>query len=335
MSKRGNIAIFVPHLGCPNQCSFCNQKTITHTKVQPTADFVRQECENALLINKDRDVELEIAFFGGSFTAIEPSYMEELLKAAHEYLKYDKITGIRLSTRPDAIDKPRLDILKKYGVTAIELGAQSMNDEVLKLNLRGHDSKAVFDASKMIKDYGFSLGLQMMTGLYGDSDETIIKTAEDFIKIKPDTVRIYPTVVLKDTFLDELREECKFIPRTAEDSVDICAKLITMFEENDIKVIRVGLHAEQSVEENMTGGAYHPAMRELCESRIFLNKILKEISNKNISGNHIMINVNPKDISKVLGQKKSNIVRLTNMGYNIKINQDVKVLIGEIQITAD
>ena len=332
MSKKGNIAIFVPHLGCPNQCSFCNQKTITHTKTQPTADFVRQECEKVLLINKDRDVKLEIAFFGGSFTAIEHSYMEELLQAASEYLKYDKIIGIRLSTRPDAIDENILEILKKYGVTAIELGAQSMDDEVLKLNLRGHDSKAVFNASRLIRKYGFSLGLQMMTGLYGDNDETILKTAEDFIKIKPDTVRIYPTVVLKDTYLDKLRENGKFIPRTAENSVDICAELITMFEENDIKVIRVGLHAEESVEENMTGGAYHPAMREICESRIFLNKIKNAIIEKNLPKGELSIQVNPRDISKIIGQKKSNIVTLANLGYNIKIRQNNKIEIGAIDI---
>ncbi len=332
MSKKGNIAIFVPHLGCPNQCSFCNQKTITDTKTQPSGDFVKQECENALRINKDRDIKLEIAFFGGSFTAIDPMYMEELLQAAHEYLKYDKIAGIRLSTRPDAIDEKILDILKKYGVTAIELGAQSMDDDVLKLNLRGHDSKAVFKASKLIKDYGFSLGLQMMTGLYKDNDETIMKTAYDFIKIKPDTVRIYPTVVLKDTFLDELRQQGKYNPPTAQESVDICAKLITMFEENNIKVIRVGLHAEKSVEENMTGGAYHPAMRELCESRIFLNKILNKIENQNIPKGELEISVNPRDISKVLGQKKSNIVTLDKLGYNIKIRQNNSVKIGEIDI---
>lgn len=335
MRKKGNIAIFVPHLGCPNQCSFCNQRTITHTVSEPDGNFVREECRKALEINKDKDIECEIAFFGGSFTAIEYSYMTELLEAASEFLDNDRITGIRISTRPDAIDEKILDTLKHYGVTAIELGAQSMDEEVLKINRRGHTAQDVFRASEMIKSYGFSLGLQMMTGLYGDSDETILKTARDFIKIKPDTVRIYPTVVLKNTYLDILRQEGRFTPRSAEDSVEICAELMEMFKSEGIKVIRVGLHAEEWVENDATGGAYHPAMRELCESRIFLKKILKILDEKHIPEGNIEIFVNPRNISKVVGQKKSNIVKICDLGYNAKVRADSSLNEDEIMLSWD
>ena len=335
MSRKGNIAIFVPHLGCPNQCSFCNQRTITHTVSEPDGNFVRDECKKALEINKDKDIECEIAFFGGSFTAIEYDYMTELLQAASEFLDNEKITGIRISTRPDAIDERILTTLKHYGVTAIELGAQSMDENVLKLNRRGHTAEDVFKASEMIKSYGFSLGLQMMTGLYGDSDETIMKTARDFIKIKPDTVRIYPTVVLKHTYLDTLRREGKFIPRSAEDSVDICADLIEMFKKEDIKVIRVGLHAEEWVKNDATGGAYHPAMRELCESRIFLKRIMKILNEQDFPQGNIEIHVNPTNISKVIGQKKSNIVKMRNLGYNAKVKADYSLDKEQIILSSD
>ncbi|MBR7061045.1 MAG: radical SAM protein [Eubacterium sp.] len=192
--KKGNISIFVPHLGCPKQCSFCNQKTITGKQNQPTPEDVEKALETAL---KRRGYEYEIAFFGGSFTAIDRQYMISLLEAAFPYIENGSVKGIRISTRPDCIDTETLDILKKYGVSSIELGAQSMDDEVLQANLRGHTAKDVENASKLIKEYGFELGLQMMTGLYKDTDEKAIETAKKIIALKPETVRIYPTVVLK------------------------------------------------------------------------------------------------------------------------------------------
>ncbi|MEG2073436.1 MAG: radical SAM protein, partial [Angelakisella sp.] len=163
----GNIAIFVPHSGCPQQCSFCNQKTISGTQNPPTGEEAAQLCKDALAGLPTHQGQVEIAFFGGSFTAIPREYMMELLAAVQPYLSDSRVKGIRLSTRPDAIDRRRLDILQSYGVTAIELGAQSMDDRVLAMNRRGHTAQSVRDASALIKEYGFSLGLQMMTGLYG------------------------------------------------------------------------------------------------------------------------------------------------------------------------
>ena len=201
--KHSNIAIFVPHAGCPHKCSFCDQRTISGAQHSPTGQEVTAVCAQAAEEMKEPG-NAEIAFFGGSFTAIDRGYMLELLKAAHPFVQEGKVKGIRISTRPDCITPEILDILKQYGVTAIELGAQSMVDEVLEANERGHCASDAVNASALIRLYGFELGLQMMTGLYKSSPERDMETMRRIIGISPDTVRIYPTVVLKGTALAEI-----------------------------------------------------------------------------------------------------------------------------------
>lgn len=259
----------------------------------------------------------EIAFFGGSFTAIDRDYMISLLEAAKPYLS--SFYGIRISTRPDYIDKEVLSLLKVYGVTSVELGAQSMDDAVLAANNRGHSAADVVGASKLIKDFGFSLGLQMMTGLYKSDFNKDIYTAEQFIKLKPDTVRIYPTVIMKDTELADLYLNKKFEPYTLLQSVDLCSKLIEMFYENNINIIRLGLHYSDSLVQNSLGDNYHPAFKELCENNIFFNKFLtlaKEATDFNT------VYINQKSLSKFIGQKKNNLKKLYEMGYRFEIKFD-------------
>ena len=321
-TAHANIAVFVPHNGCPHQCSFCNQRTITGHSAQPSPDDVRSAIETAAAHPKP-GAYTELAFFGGSFTAIDRDYMISLLEAAQPYFGNGTINGIRCSTRPDCIDDEVLTILKKYRVTAIELGAQSMRDEVLTANTRGHTADDVRRASRRIKEYGIELGLQMMTGLYMSSDEDDIYTAREIIAQKPATVRIYPTVVLKGTELARLYEQGAYRPKDAEQSAELCARLLTMFEQNDIRVIRVGLHAEKSLEENYIAGAYHPAMRELCESRILLGRMRTLLEQSGKSSAHII--VNPRELSKALGQKKRNIEILKNEGYEVSIKADTSV----------
>ncbi len=272
----------------------------------------------------------EIAFFGGSFTAIDREYMTSLLSSTREYIKHFK--GIRISTRPDCIDEEILDFLRDYGVTSIELGAQSMSDEVLSLNRRGHNKECVYKASELIKNSGFSLGLQMMTGLYGSSRELDIQTARDFVSIKPDTVRIYPTVVLKGTYLEQLLIEDKYIPQTVDEAVDLCSVLIPMFELSNINVIRVGLHSSDTMEGSIVAGAYHPAFRELCESKIYLNMILKTIEAQNPPKGNINIFVPSRDISKATGQKRTNLTTLSNIGYNASVIGDNSLMSRQIII---
>ena len=260
----------------------------------------------------------EIAFFGGSFTAIDRQYMLALLKAAQPYLKY--FYGIRVSTRPDAIDSEVLSVLKKYGVTAIELGAQSMDDFVLSLNERGHTAQDVADACALIRSRGFSLGLQMMTGLYGASFEKDIYTARRFIDLRPDTVRIYPTVVMKDTALADAFLSGEYVPYTLEESVSLCAKLILMFAKADIPIIRLGLHYSDSLVKNSLCGNYHPAFKELCESKIFYDSFYRAA--KNTDTKDVTVTVNPRSLSKFLGQKKSNYNAFTASGYRLKLQYD-------------
>ncbi len=312
--KHINVALFVVHKGCPHMCSFCNQRSISGSSADVTPDDVRRAAQTAIATLSESQAQGgEIAFFGGSFTMIERGYMLSLLEAAYEYVEKGIFKGIRISTRPDGISREICDILKQYGVTAVELGAQSLDDRVLELNARGHTAKQVEDACAMLKEYGFETGLQMMTGLYGSDDADSIKTAEKIIAMAPDTVRIYPTVVIKNTALHSLMLEGMFVPKGIEETVELCSRLIPMFENAGIKVIRVGLHSGGGVEESYAGGAYHPALRELCEGRIFFNAALGKLE-KLGKGEYILA-VNPRNVSRMTGQKKQNIRKLQSLGY--------------------
>ena len=317
--KHVNIALFVVHKGCPHMCSFCNQRSISGSQKDITPDDVHSAAQTAIATLSEREAAGgEIAFFGGSFTMVERDYMISLLRAAYEYIEKGIFKGIRISTRPDGISDEICTILKKYGVTAVELGAQSLDERVLALNERGHTAKQVEDACRMLKNYGFEVGLQMMTGLYGSKDADSLETAEKIVALAPDTVRIYPTVVIKGTKLHDLMLKGEFIPKGINETADLCAKLIPMFENAGIKVIRVGLHSGGGVEEGFAGGAYHPALREICEGRIYYNNALSELQ-KQPKGKYILC-VNPKEISKMTGQKKENLTKLREMGYDCTVS---------------
>lgn len=314
-----NVSIFVAHVGCPNICSFCNQHTISGSQSAPTIDEVRSTCEMAFNQIEDKS-NTEIAFFGGSFTAIEKSYMVALLECVQDFIGKDKFVGIRISTRPDCITSKILDILKKYNVTAIELGCQSMKDSVLTANRRGHTAQDVYNACELIKSYGFELGLQMMVGLYTSTIQDEYYTMNEIIKLNPKTVRIYPTVVLKGTHLDELMQSGEYKLYSLDTMVDICADFLTQFNNSGINVIKCGLHSSELVEAEMTGGYYHPAFRELCESRIYRNiieSIVKE--NPNRVNNAYSIFVSSRYISMATGQKKSNIKYFKDRGILLSI----------------
>ena len=322
--KRTNISIFIPHIGCPHKCSFCDQRTISGAQKPPTAEDVTAMLEEQAPRLTERGMTAEIAFFGGRFTAIPRGYMTELLEAASRAVKrFPCYSGMRCSTRPDCVSEEILELLSEYGVTAIELGAQSMSDEVLKANERGHTAEDVRRAARLIKERGIELGLQMMTGLYRDTPENCFYTADEFIKLAPATVRVYPTVILKNTRLGELFERGEYKSFTFDETVDLCAGLLQKFEQNNIRVIRLGLHASKEVERDMLGGVYHPAFREIVESRVFFNEMKKMLSGR--EKGHYLVFTDPRNISKVLGQKKGNIKALAGSGYEI----DVLPLEGE------
>ncbi len=321
-----NISIFVPHIGCPNKCSFCNQRHITGVCKAPHPEDVLKAVEQAKKSPKYNPATIQIAFFGGSFTAINRNYMMSLLKVAKECVQKGDACGIRISTRPDAIDREILTVLKENNVTAIELGAQSLNDRVLKMNNRGHSSANVENASRLIREFGFELGLQIMTGLFNDTDEKAIKTAKKVIEIKPDTVRIYPTVVLKDTHLAALYLDGIYKPQELSEAVNLASKLYLMFTEAGIKVIRLGLHSIES--DAYLAGPWHPAFSELCLSSIMLKKALRLLNEK---GKYI-IYVSKSDVSKMIGQKRSNITYLENKGFLCKVKEKSGLNSLELQI---
>jgi histone acetyltransferase (RNA polymerase elongator complex component) len=295
----------------------------------PSADDVRATVKTALQSNRAKSTEFEIAFFGGSFTAIDKEYMLELLKAACEFVGTNGVRGIRISTRPDAIDEEILSVLKSYGVTAIELGAQSLCDDVLAKNKRGHSADDVITASRLIKDAGFELGLQMMTGLFGSSREKDLYTAKKIVELKPQTVRIYPTITLENTLLASLYRNGDYIPPSLEETVSLCAELKQLFSENGIKVIRLGLHTVDN--ERIVAGPWHPSFGELCESRIILNKITSQLGEK---GTYVAF-VNPKSISKTVGQKRVNIETLLRQGYILRIETCGNIAEDEVEIRKD
>ncbi len=307
MSARENIIpVFVPHLGCPNDCVFCNQRHISGSQLPASAEDVRQAIEKAAALPLN-GAKRQLAFYGGSFTAIPVKEQESLLGAAKEYLDKGIINSIRLSTRPDAIDGEVLKRLKSYGVETIELGAQSMDEKVLLLSGRGHTAKDVEDASGLIKDVGFKLILQMMTGLPGDTDESCIETVKKIIALKPDGVRVYPTVIVRDTALCDLWKAGKYIEHSVEDAVSICSKILPMFEQADIPVIRLGLNPTDDLSGgDAVGGAYHPALGELVKSRIMLNKargLLADVKEDSC----VVLGVEKSKISQMVGQHRQNV----------------------------
>lgn len=320
--KNANVAIFVPHLGCPHDCSFCNQRKIAGQEQQPTPQNVADTARTALQALGENARNAEIAFFGGSFTAIESELMESLLKAAAPFTGDNGFKGIRISTRPDAIDEAILSTLKRYHVTAIELGAQSMNGQVLALNRRGHTPEDVKKASLLILNSGFELGLQMMTGLYGALRQDDMETANEIAELHPKTVRIYPTIVIEGTELARLYRSGSYVPPSLDDTVELCARLLEFFREQNIDVIRLGLHSMPSLTQNYVAGPWHPAFRELCEGKIYRKKAEEALREFFVSNDakEIILTVNPKEISKLAGQNRRNLTALEEQFHvNIKI----------------
>ncbi len=333
MTARNNIIpVFVPHLGCPNDCVFCNQRRISGHIESATAQTVRKAIEDAAALTP-MGTKRQLAFYGGSFTAIPTAYQTELLEAAQPYIRDGIIDSIRLSTRPDAIDVTVLTRLKKYSVTVIELGAQSMSDRVLELSGRGHDSSAVEESSQLIKSFGFDLILQMMTGLPGDTDESCIETTEKIIELKPDGVRIYPTVIVKDTVLCDMWQAGTYKEHTVEDAVRVCSKIVPLFQDAGIPIIRMGLNPTEDLSNgDALGGAYHPALGELVHSRIMLNKA-RTLLTGIPAGSRVTLGVNRSNVSKMIGQHRCNVTSLISEFKlaKLKINE-ANVKNGEICI---
>lgn len=324
MKKEYIIPIFVPHLGCPNDCTFCNQKKISGQKKNITSKDVDKIIEYYLSNFKESDRKIEIAFFGGSFTGIDTNIQEELLLAANKYIKNGKVDGIRISTRPDYINQDILDMLKKYNVKTIELGVQSANDYILNKCKRGHSFEDVKQASKLIRKNKFILGHQMMVGLPDSTQKDEIETAKKLIKLKPKIIRIYPVLVIKDTKLAEDYLKGEYKPNTLEQAVETSAILLKMFKKKKIDVIRIGLQSTDEIcnPENegsqVVAGPYHPAFRQLVESRICYDEFAKKIQKLNNKVKAIKVTVNSNILNNFVGHKRENIKRVKEL-YDIDV----------------
>lgn len=318
--SHANISVFIPHMGCPNACSFCNQRTISSTAHAPSPDEAEDIIRGAYeYMSPEKRRNTEIAFFGGSFTAIDREYMISLLERADKYITCENgFCGIRISTRPDCIDEEILMLLKKYHVTAIELGAQSMNDRVLEMNMRGHTSEDVRRSAAMIKSYGFELGLQMMVGLYGSSPADELYTMNEIVRCAPATARIYPVAVLEGTKLAELYKEGKYKLYPFDECVKLCAEIYSTFVKNNIRVIRMGLHAEDGVEQNAVAGFYHPAFGEIVRTEI-IRKIIEE----NLTEGENLCEAPPRLTSSLSGYKRSNRIYFADRNIKFLTNKEL------------
>lgn len=301
------LPVFVPHLGCPHHCVFCNQSRISGEEQPADAETVRRLLDEA---GEDPTGKRQLAFYGGSFTAIPAAQQIELLNAAREGVERGLIASIRLSTRPDAIDGTVLERLRSFGVRTVELGAQSMDEEVLRLSGRGHSAEDVRRAARLVKAAGFELILQMMTGLPGDTDEKSVRTAEELIRLRPDGVRIYPTVIVRDTALYKLWRRGLYREHGVEDAVRVCAKLLPLFEEAGVPVIRLGLNPTEELSGGAAvAGAYHPALGELVRSRVLREQAAKLLEGVE-PGSEAVFSVPQRLLSQFVGQHRQNVAAL-------------------------
>ena len=317
-----NIPVFIPHLGCPNQCVFCNQRTISGVD-DFVADDVRRIIDDALE-TVENDAEVEIAFFGGSFTGIDRTLMISLLEIAHSYIASGRVSSIRCSTRPDYIDAEILDILKKYGVKTVELGLQSTSDKVLEITKRGHNFEAELKSCQMIVDYGFDLVGQMMIGLPGSDIDSEIETARFIVSMGAVGARIYPTVVFRDTELCFMTEAGEYTSLSLDDAVRRSAAVLEVFIEAGVEVIRIGLQSSENLSdpESYVAGPNHSALGELVIGEVYYNKICKSLSHPNLSGNeNITVLVSRGSLSKAVGQNKRNKLRLVEKYKNIRLGE--------------
>ena len=339
MKKEYIIPIFVPHLGCPNNCTFCNQKKISGQTKMVTKQDVKDTIEYYLKNFKDDHKYVEVAFFGGSFTAIEKEKQEELLEAVQEYIHNKKVHSIRVSTRPDCIDKDILKRLKKYNVKTIELGVQSTNNYILSRCKRGHTGEEIKKASKLIRRYGFVLGHQMMVGLPESTKQDEINTAKELIKLKPEIVRIYPVLVIKDTELAEEYQRGEYTPLTVGQAVERCKEIVDLFNRKKITVIRIGLQNTEEItdpslkESSVVAGPYHPAFRQLVESSMWYDSIVNEIKKVNAKVKKVRIKANDKNVNNIIGHKKENITKLKEVyDVDVIIEKDDNIKPGKFEL---
>ena len=307
------IPIFLPHAGCPHFCVFCNQRAITGSEATlPTFADIRSGVHEFLSYKKDTRSGVELSFYGGNFLGLPTKTIQDLLELASEFAVSGKIDGIRFSTRPDTIDADRLKLLGPYPVSTVELGVQSMDDAVLREAGRGHTAEDTVNAVNLLKQKNYRIGLQMMTGLPGDTDALCLHTARQIIALKPDFVRVYPTLVICGSLLAELYHQGRYTPQSLDDCIALLKTLVLLFQENGISVIRIGLQASDGLDDPaiVLAGPYHPALGHMVYSKILLDAAIEALSAEQTPGQTVTITVHPRSLSRMQGLNKTNIERL-------------------------
>lgn len=339
MKKEYIIPIFVPNLGCPNDCTFCNQKKISGQQTNVNAKDVEETIEYYLKEFKDDSKYVEVAFFGGSFTGIDINIQKELLEAANEYIISGRVGSIRISTRPDYINKEILKMLKSYNVKTIELGVQSSNNYILSRSKRNHTFEDVIKASKLIRRYGFKLGHQMMVGMPESTELDEVNTAKDLIKLKPKMVRIYPVLVIKGTKLEEEYNKGEYTPLTIEQAVQRSKEITYLFRKKHINVIRIGLQNTEEITDpkqagsEVVAGPYHPAFRQLVEASMWYDSIAEKIRKINTKVKEVELRVNSEDVNNIVGHKRENITKIKEFyDVDVVVKQDEKLKPGKFEI---
>lgn len=326
MLKHYNIPIFIPELACPHQCVFCDQRKISGQQEIPDLEAVQEKIESYLETIPKKRSRVEIAFFGGNFTGIPIEQQESYLSLAAKYVDDLRVVGIRLSTRPDYISEEILQLLKKYKVKTIELGAQSLDEEVLIKSGRGHSFVDIEKASKMIVDAGFELGLQMMIGLPSDTREKALYTAKRIIELGAKSTRIYPCLVIKGTQLEDLHRSGKYAPMLLTEAILWIKDLYLLFEAANVDVIRIGLHPSEKLasDESLIAGPYHPSLKELVMTEIWKEHLFEEIEFK--PDKAIIIYVPLNQLNYAIGHQSENAKLLENHFTSVKIKADVKLI---------
>ncbi|HAT56410.1 MAG TPA: radical SAM protein [Veillonellaceae bacterium] len=333
--KHSIIPLFIPHSGCPHQCVFCNQVRITGRTTPVTPEEVRNKI-NLYTTGPGEQKQWEAAFYGGTFTALPPHLIKALLKPASEAMREGRITAIRISTRPDAIDEQILQILLDGGVRTVELGVQSMDQEVLKKSERGHTAEQVCLAVQQLKKAGLSVGLQFMVGLPGEDGASLRRTARRGVRLHPDFIRIYPVLVLEGTALADSWRQGQYSPCTLESALCACAFLKKYYGRHSIPVIRTGLQATEELDRggSFLAGPYHPAMGELTDQYLFRHAV--NHTWKNMKGSPKNIMCHPRDRSKIMGFRGKNWKEWqTRFGGRLQCREEASIQPGMIILKTD
>ncbi len=306
------IPIFIAHRGCPHDCLFCNQQKICGSARNAAVDVAGTI--DAWLMRQGARSQVQVAFYGGSFTCLPDSEQVALLSAVTPFIKAKKVAAIRLSTRPDCIDPAVCRRLQEYTVAVVELGAQSLNDSVLQKSLRGHNSALIRESFSMLKRSGITVGLQLMPGLPGETSSSFLRGIDEVITLKPDFVRLYPTLVVKDSGLEKLYRAHAYRPLSLANAVALTARCYQKLTAAGIKVIRMGLQPSPSLEKSVVAGPYHPAFGELVQGRLWFRQIRARLAALEPQ-QKLSVHISPRDMSAVVGMKKQNIKRLEELGF--------------------